>query len=494
MRDGGAWEVSPVPWWRRRKARAAVLVPVALLAVRLGWGWHAARARDAELAAARGRGETASVADVRLPEVEDAHNAWEHQVLAMQAARTGVDSPASSSLEYPDYPPYPPAWTRMAAASEAAHGGAFARARDARAFPVARLRRSVQPPMFNAISPGLNNARHLANTVGDGALYAHVNLGDDAEAVERLRDVLHLARSLRQDPTVIAQLVGIGIDALACNRAMVVAPGVRVAGTAGAGGAKRPATAAQIRGLIRELLDEDAAWEQFGRALQSERVEINHDLATRGGENWVIRPLADLWSARLGRDLGVAVEASRLRTRPEAAAVLARVPVVTGELAGGWSISSWVGDGRATAPRYSRWFLAGGGGMRYDRAFETQFRGMGDRRTTAVSWAANWFRAERGRWPASLAELVPDYLPRVPADPFHADGRPVGYEVVKGGLPDGGDRPLVYYDAGLGLLEAVPREPAYGFYLGSRAAKGKPVRQFRDLSRFVPPPKPAAEE
>src|SRR5688572_21670409 len=107
---GGAWDISPVRWWRRKKARALLVLPVLLLAVRLWWGWHAARVREAELAAARSRGEVATLADVTLPDVADAENAWTYHVRAMQAVVPGVDSPAASNLEYPGYPPYPPAW------------------------------------------------------------------------------------------------------------------------------------------------------------------------------------------------------------------------------------------------------------------------------------------------------------------------------------------------------------------------------------------------
>jgi hypothetical protein len=69
-------------------------------------------------------------------------------------------------------------------------------------------------------------------------------------------------------------------------------------------------------------------------------------------------------------------------------------------------------------------------------------------------------------------------------DPFCADGRLIGYEIVKGGLPGGGDRPMIFYDAGgAGVSVAHPREPTYSFYnIGPRQA-----RQYRDVSRWQPP-------
>ena len=50
------------------------------------------------------------------------------------------------------------------------------------------------------------------------------------------------------------------------------------------------------------------------------------------------------------------------------------------------------------------------------------------RRIAAVALAVRLYRADHaGRWPESLGELVPTYLPAVPIDPFAAGGRPLRY-------------------------------------------------------------------
>jgi hypothetical protein len=49
-----------------------------------------------------------------------------------------------------------------------------------------------------------------------------------------------------------------------------------------------------------------------------------------------------------------------------------------------------------------------------------------------VALAAERFRRERGRWPETLAELVPRYLDRVPEDPF--DGAPLRYRRTAEGV------------------------------------------------------------
>ena len=59
-------------------------------------------------------------------------------------------------------------------------------------------------------------------------------------------------------------------------------------------------------------------------------------------------------------------------------------------------------------------------------------------RLSATALAIRWYAIDHaGRLPARLADLVPQYLPSVPADPFAADGRAIAYH------PDP-SRPILY--------------------------------------------------
>jgi hypothetical protein len=57
--------------------------------------------------------------------------------------------------------------------------------------------------------------------------------------------------------------------------------------------------------------------------------------------------------------------------------------------------------------------------------------------------AAERYRLKRGKWPASLYDLLPEFLPAVPLDPF--DGALLRYRLVEHGVvvysggPDGKD-------------------------------------------------------
>ena len=82
-------------------------------------------------------------------------------------------------------------------------------------------------------------------------------------------------------------------------------------------------------------------------------------------------------------------------------------------------------------------------------------------RTARIALATERFHLARERWPANLGELVPQYLPEVPVDPF--DGQPIRYRL----LPRG----YVIYSVGSDGRDDGGREP--------------PERQkFRDTSTY----------
>ena len=61
-----------------------------------------------------------------------------------------------------------------------------------------------------------------------------------------------------------------------------------------------------------------------------------------------------------------------------------------------------------------------------DAAVERGFRALAERRLAAVALAVRLYYVEKGKWPGSLDELAPQYLPAVPDDPM-ASGKKIGY-------------------------------------------------------------------
>ena len=455
-----------------RRLLLCLIVVLALLAVRLGWGFYTERALRAQVAAIRARGEPIEAAHFPFVDVPDAENAAKYQQDAAAAIVPGADSPRATNMVYAPYPPYDAAWMAAAEGSETANAKAFALAREARRHT--RVQWTPQP-MTGALAMqwrgNLNPARHLANTVADGATLAHVH-GDDTEAIERLRDLLHLARSFRQDDVYVTQLVATGIEALTCYATMILAPGLRLEPSASA---SAPATRAAAQALIAELLDEATMRRGFVRGLHFERAMLHELVLQKGQGTWVIRPLVAAQLLREHRNFDVFLDASTLPNKPRVTAAFARLEkdvLFSPRTSGG-------------VPRYSRWFMEPHSTERY---FETHFRALGERRLAATSLAVQLFRADHGRWPAALAELVPAYLPSVPLDPFKLD-EPIGLVVFPRALPDGRDRPMLLlraYETADNDIGPYP-EPMYGWE-DARVLVRRVIWQYRDLSRFVPPP------
>ena len=124
------------------------------------------------------------------------------------------------------------------------------------------------------------------------------------------------------------------------------------------------------------------------------------------------------------------------------------------------------------------------------RLLETIHRVQPERDMTAMSLAAHVYQHKWGSWPESLEELKTE-LPRVPVDPWGDGKQTLGYVLIKGGLPNGLDRPLVYSRCNSkdGLFFRID-EPEYGYYNNDGsdlpARKQKQGGQFRDVARWAP--------
>jgi hypothetical protein len=464
------------PVGRRWRLWAAVALLFATLGLRLLWGAYANHKLRSQLDEIRRQGQPASVEDVTFESVPDSQNAWLIYIKAAQAnQRSLIDSPRNSNDEFRNYPPYPSFWMKRATDSEKTNAQAFVLARQARTLTRAQMRHGLGFPSFTAV-PALTSMRSLANTLCDGAIYAHLH-DNDVEALRRILDALYLARILHQDPFIISQLVGDGIDVIAMNTAQVIAPDLRL---------KDHLTRELTRQLILQLLDEEPSWRGFQASFPMERLATLDLLKLRAQGTWFIKPLVTMDLVRSNRNLAIVIRASQLRIHPQAAEVLAHMQLDEPPPDPFFSILKMPGvpTPPPTIPRYSRWFANWWDPSRY---FDTQFRAIADRRATAIVLAAQLYHTDHAHWPLRLEELAPADLPAIPVDPF-LEGAAMHYVIVKGGLPDGGDRPLIYYEAGHGLSEGPPAESMCAFYQSSKPGPHDPIRQYRDFARWTPLP------
>ena len=190
-----------------------------MLLLRLGWGWQTDRQLGRMTDELRRHGQPVRPGDVvtDVGPVADDENAWTlyRRAAAAVQANWQAGGPRNGVNEYPSYPPYGAQWDTDVAAAGKTFAAELKLVRDARARDKAQLRPGFTSWRQVMTIPELTGGRAVANLATDAAEHAHTRQ-DDAEAVERLFDVLHLARSLRRDPTLISQVVAGGFDALAC--------------------------------------------------------------------------------------------------------------------------------------------------------------------------------------------------------------------------------------------------------------------------------------
>jgi hypothetical protein len=170
------------------------------------------------------------------------------QIYAQAAAAIKVDSPSEAAVVYPDYPISSPDWLKVEKAAWDANGEMRRLARQARS-----VQRADWSMDFSKSLMPLNALRRIANQLGDAAYFATAQ-GDDAEALEFIRDARHLADLLGDTPVIIVrQLVGAGIEALALDRLEEIAAGATLTDDPGD---KRRLSEPALRQMISELLNQ----------------------------------------------------------------------------------------------------------------------------------------------------------------------------------------------------------------------------------------------
>jgi hypothetical protein len=350
-------------------------------------------------------------------------------------------------------------------------------ARKARSLPRSQLRDHLNSPIAEGIDPKVSGVRSLANAVSDGAINLHFQ-GNDVEAIERIFDLLHLARAVRQDPFLVSQLVASGVDSINCQTIEIIAPGLFQPVQS-----SHAASREQVRKVIVQLLDEAELWQGLQKTLPMERLAITDAIDFYSKSSWVIAPVAEMEIVRSNRNFEIWIEAARLPNQPAMERRLQPASVEDPQFSPLPAV--FAGPKRKTAHvRYSRWFLAFKNDLSLN--FRIHFRTIAERRVAAVSLAAQLYRADRGHWPARLAELVPNYLPAFPQDPYFEDARPLGYVVQK--TTAGADRPLVFFGAAKPASAPIAAHPMYGWQSDRGPGWTGLVLQYRDLSRFAPLP------
>lgn len=464
----------PRCWWLKRLTALGVVVLVGMGGVRAWWGRHADSLLAVEHAAVRAAGHPLAAEDLNRPPVPAERNAAAFILRAIAIFEAeNVMGPGSSSRDFGGYPPFPPEWHKLADAAVAANGAVFPLVRQARVHDAFDWGQRISSPSSSARFDHLFPSRELTYLLTDAALREHLR-GNDAAALELIRDARHLARAVDQQPFVVSSLVAMGSEAVALYRLNVIAADLAVADgedfPAGHAVPNGPATRGQVRALIAELLRPSPPEGRMAHALAGERVFAADIMRVMAAPNPVLRPMFTMEEWRVLAD-------TRWYAQVAAEPTYAGAQQVIRAQRAGKGLAPPRRGGRL-ATRWSTIVLSSP-----DRAIRADLLNEMERRLAAVALAARLYRADHGRWPASIDALVPAYLSALPADPFAPAGEPVRYLLAKNAAPFGADRPIVYSvgengtdetATGLAPLSPVPQYDWVNRDLDSR----------RDLTRW----------
>ena len=428
-------------WWLTRLSLAAAVVLLAVGGLRVYWGHVLHREYEAAVAAIREAGEPIAFEDMLREPVPDSRNAVYYLREAV-AAWPRVDDPTAGRPRLITET----AWHREPeqhadpVEDNAAYlddlEPALGLLREAAAAEEADWGVQLTSPAYLMSLPHLAESRGYARLIDDAAERAH-DAGRHDLALELVEHLLHLSDAVEAPPrTLMGRLVGISIRVMAVQRIERLTPTLEI------GDAPGMASPEQVDRLIARLLDEEtwrrgfyAAYvgERWGSydtvmAIYEGRISQAYVLGGASGGAFDVAWLRNLFIGPLfireatamlhwhKAHLG-AIEVAH--TQPQYTAHMAR------------HVPFDVDDLHAQPWRYPLLGLLLPG---LDSAVNTDFRLRTNQLLAAAALAIRRFDIDHGYRPATLAELVPDYLPHIPRDPWAPGDEPIRYR-PDGGLP-----------------------------------------------------------
>jgi hypothetical protein len=453
-------QTRPIPpryWWLKRLVVAVILLLLTTPVLRCVFGMVAQRRLDAHVTELRASGEPVLPQDFEFPAVPDQDNA----AIPLKKAAALLVEPGNDDLSLVQYLLDP---TLVDSKEEAVRAILHTNEEPLRLLREARFKAGVDwgkrfsSPMLtiDTIVP-LDQVR-VEKLAQLGCLAALDAWGRDehAEAFERILDVLDLGNRLNEGhPFVLTSLVG----ATASGYALDVLESIASAPLGS------PALARQA---ITVLLDERAVAAGFTEGFRVERAGLldvvpgmrGADILFKGDswstrtrlEWWLLEPVLQLDGVRVVDHYSAYVDASRAQDVPSVKQTLATV---------GLSFETIL----EKRTRYLSALLLHEMSGTLCRTIVERAR----RRLAASALAVRLYQDDHGHRPATLDELVPDYLPFVSLDPTSAEREPIVY------IPDGPDPYVGFrrHPGGAPLRVSLVGRLCEGAAPGSQAASGQ---------------------
>ncbi len=477
-------------WWLKRLSLTGGALLLLLAITWVLWDQYSRRELQARLDAYHQAGEPTAPEHLQPASVPDENNAALLYGQAAGAVSSKAYCPSASSYVFGGDLPYRPEWHALTKRVIELNVKPLELARQASRRAQANWGTRFSSPLISALPGMLAPQRNLANLLGDAALYEHFQ-GDDSQAVADVRTLLHQGRSVGSDPFLISRLVGGGIDALAIARLEIMTGDLRIAQDSSSGQSTGELSREQVHSLIVDLLGGRQDAQSMAQATRAERVFALDSLNTFFGSSLLLKPVFRLDTTRsLDRDTEIAA-ACVLPTLPAARAAIRPPTPMEQQLRNTPSALSFLTGTTSAQPidPAFRTRLLATMTMAPDRVPAMVQRAICERRIAAVMLASRMYALDHGLYPATLQDLVPKYLPALPADPMAADDRTFGYFIAADGK-----RPVLYSVGEDGIDQAAGGKANLSPHLltgWQHISKGQPDDQYRDLSAWVnPEPRP----
>jgi hypothetical protein len=442
--------------------RSILLSLVALLATGLLWQqlktMQAKRHFLEKLSSLQQAGEPVTRDDFeRQPPLPDDQNAAIPLLRAAARLPEYDEKLSRESSRYPFRVPLSQREHELLAPELAVADAILADVREAQARPAVRWPRDPNESMLIQLLPELNPMRSLATAI-DHAAVVCLDRGDFKGALDRLRLALSVADALSEDQGFVGFLVSVGV------RHQVLARLEEVLAKMGDPKDGPPQLDPQIlkdwikllsderkmnRAAVRAAaMDRASVLESFENLLELRPLTKNGETPSRMGV-WIARD--KIWNASsLALDYwGGVAGAFSSPDYPSAVAALPPVPETqTGDI--GTKLLATVAPSIRRLP-------------------EQHFQIIAQYRLALTAVAIRAYAADhQGARPATLAELVPAYLPAVPLDPMARSSAlkyvagpesPRVYSIGRNGVDDGGQEP----DEVLGLARTPSGKSSFDF-------------------------------
>ena len=416
-------------WWLKRIVVGYVIFVMVVMGVRWRAGVVVERRLGGEIAKLRAKGEPVTLEDFQEPAVGDEENAGAYlrraEELLAKARKVPQDEKDLDSL--PMALPLSAADVALMEKLLSRHADVLAEVRAARGKKGVNWGMKTQSPAMGIMLPWLSGQGAMSYLLQSAAQLAHQK-GDDAAAVEYVRDMLVISRAVDRTPFLVCHFVVMSISNRAAGVVGDIAPQLRIAaaGERLAGG--KPASREQVRALVGDLMDDRTMQDALGLAMQGERMfqldtaysvaggKLN--LSDLGSQRWPMGPAdamtaAGGWVARPmllneGRQMLIwsneVVEACREADGPAAAAKVPTVPKTA----------------TFRGPRMAMMVPALG------PALGRHYVGVFQMRKAGIELAERLYEMENGRKAGRVEDLVPRYLKEVPKDPVTGGGAVMG--------------------------------------------------------------------